>query len=839
MKEWTMPSRWPKPRQHFRSDSTTSPTQQALSSRRLAVWVATAVAILSAVSPATAQVPVTTWRYSNAITGANTNETMLTPANVNPVTFGKRFSQPVDGIIVGHPLYMPNLNLPGQGIHNVVFVATMHDSVYAFDANTPNIPPLWQTSLLSYSPGAAPMSATLKRNASTTGWTEVGVVSTPVIDPSTKVMYVVAETYEGNHVVHRLHALDITTGLEVLNGPTTITASVTQNGVTSVLTDLYDMNRPGLLLVNGHIYIAWGSNCCNAPHTGGWVLSYNEQTLQQEGVFDVEPGKGLASIWQKGAGLSSDSSGAIYGETGEGFYSPGVNLSESVLKLSQVGTTLTLADWFTPFDYSYLSANDLDLAHGVVILPDQPGLITHELVSIGKVGTIYLLNRDKLGQLCTTCGTMDTQIVQEFESQVPGSGTPVYWNNQLFFDPQNAPMQVFTLSNGNLTMPPATSSAKFGGGGHGIITANGNTNGVFWYINTPVLFAVDAQTLKQIYSSKQAANGRDTLPLPAHFATPIEADGQVFVGTTTSLVVYGLLPALNVTKGNQQSGQVGTTLAATLQVQAKDPYSPTGIAGITVTFSDGAKGGSFLNSPATTDSTGTAATSYTLPQKTGTYTITVSAPGFVSTRFTETATSGLATQLVVLTGNNQSTTVGTPTAASLVTRANDALKNPVPGVAITYADGGVGGSFSAKSVTTNSAGNAPTIYTAPTKSGKFKITASATGATPATFVVTATAGPAANENIVSGNNQTAPAGTQLPQALVVSVTDQYGNAVANAAVTYSDGGAGGTFSADPVITATNGSASVTYTGPSTPGPVTVTASLNGVATPARFTETFQ
>jgi hypothetical protein len=765
---------------------------------------------------------------------------MLTPANVNPVTFGKRFTQAVDGIIVGHALYMPNLNLPGQGAHNVVFVATMHDSVYAFDANTPSIPPLWQTSLLSYSPpGATPMSATLKRNASTTGWTEVGVVSTPVIDPNTNIMYVVAETYEGTSVVHRLHALDITTGLEVLNGPTTITASVTQNGVTSVLTDFYEMNRPGLLLANGHIYIAFGSNCCNAPHTGGWVVSYNAQTLQQEGVFDVEPGKGLASIWQKGASLSSDASGAIYAETGEGFYSPGVNLSESVFKLNQTGTTLTLADWFTPFNNAFLSANDLDLAHGVVILPDQPGPIPHELLSIGKVGTIYLLNRDNMGQLCTTCTTLDTQIIQEFSGQVSGSGTPVYWNNQLFFDPQNTPMQVFTLNNGNLVLPPATSATNVGGGGHGIITANGNTNGIFWYINGPAMFAIDAQTLMQLYSTKQAAMGRDVPPLPPHFATPISADGLVFVGTNTSLVVYGLLPNLAVSGGNGQSGTAGMTLANPLQVMARDPYTPTGFAGVTVTFSDGNKGGTFSNSPATTDSTGTATTSYTPPAKAGTYKITATAPGFVSTTLSETVMSAPAKQLLTLTGNNQSTPVGKRTPAPLVAKAVDTFKNGVAGVVVTFSDGGAGGSFSANPVTTNSAGQASTVYTASTVAAKVKILTTAPGLTSATFVVNVTAGAAAKIAVASGNNQTAPAGSALPQALSAKVTDQYGNAVASASVTFSDGGGGGTFSANPVTTAANGTAAVTYTGPSTPGTVTVNATVNGVGSAATFTETFQ
>src|SRR6266478_4797166 len=357
-----------------------------------------------------AQTSVITWHYENERTSANTSETVLTPSNVNSASFGKLTTLPVDGFVVGHPLYLPSVNVLGQGVHNVVYVATMHDSVYAFDADSANTSPLWMTSILTYSPaGATSVPATVKKDSGTTGWAEVGIASPPVIDPVTGSLYLVAETYENGNVIHRLHALDVTSGLEKFGGPTTIAATYTLNGITSTFRDLYQMNRPGLLLANGHIYIAFGSNCCNA-YSQGWVISYNASTLQQEGAFDAEPGKTLASIWQKGAGISADSSGNIYAETGEGFYASGSNLSTSVLKLSQNGTILSLADWFTPSNYQFLSANDLDLAEGVLILPDQPGSFPHELIAVGKEGTVYVLNRDKMGQLCLGCSS-DTQIV--------------------------------------------------------------------------------------------------------------------------------------------------------------------------------------------------------------------------------------------------------------------------------------------------------------------------------------------------------------------------------------------------------------------------------------------
>jgi hypothetical protein len=485
------------------------------------------------------QASITTWHYDNARTGANINETTLTPANVNSTNFGKLATFPVDGFVVGHPLYLLGVNILGQGVHNVVYVATMHDSVYAFDADSTNTSPLWMTSILNA--GATPVPTTVKRGSATTGWSEVGIVSTPVIDPASGTIYLVAETYESGNVVHRLHALDVTSGSEIAGSPVTIAATYTLNGTTTTFKDLYQLNRPGLLLANGHIYIGFGSNCCN-DYSQGWVLSYNAATLQQEGTFTTEPDKTLASIWQKGAGLSTDSSGNVYGETGEGFYAAGANLSTSVFKLSQNGTTLGLTDWFTPYNHPTLSLDDLDLANGVVILPDQMGSFPHEAVTIGKVGPIYVLNRDSMGQLCTTCTIGDTQIVQEVPVPHAGYNTPVYWNNTIYFAGTSTPVTAYTISNGTLVLPPAAQSATMVETSHPMITANGNTNGILWVIESGGwLMAMDAITLNTLYSSTQAPGGRDTLPPLAHFAIPIAADGKVFVGTQNSVVVYGLL----------------------------------------------------------------------------------------------------------------------------------------------------------------------------------------------------------------------------------------------------------------------------------------------------------
>lgn len=610
------------------------------------------VALLTSVFVGTqllAQTPVTTWHYDNQRTSQNITESLLTPQNVNTQTFGKLFTQPVDGIIAGHPLYLPALSILGKGTYNVVFVATMHDSVYAFDADSPNSEPLWMTSLLSYSPaGATTVSSTVQKNGGTTGWSEIGVISTPVIDPNSGILYLVAETYEGGKVIHRLHALDVTTGQETLGGPTTITATYDLNGTISTFTDLYQINRPGLLLANNHVYIAFGSNCCN-DYSQGWVMSYNASTLQQEGAFDVEPGSVLASIWQKGAGISADPDGNIYAETGEGYYAPGTNLSESVFKLSQIGTTLSLADWFTPSNNKYLSTNDDDLDQAVLVLPDQPGPIAHEAIGIGKVGTIYLLNRDNLGQLCSACTGLDTQIVQELPSEVGReSGTPVYWNNTVYFTGQNMPVMAFTLNNGTLTVPPSAQSIRMGGGGHAFITANGSSNGILWFINgSKDLWALDALTLQVLYTSAQAANGRDTVPPLAHFATPIAADGRIFLGTQNSLAVYGLLPTLSIVGGSGQSGLIASTLPVALSLQAKDSYTGSVRPGVTINFSDGGKGGTFNPSTTVTDQNGSASTSYTLPAKAGSYTLTASAVGYASGLFKETALEADLTETAV------------------------------------------------------------------------------------------------------------------------------------------------------------------------------------------------
>jgi len=484
---------------------------------------------------------VTTWHYDNARTGVNPNETILNLANVNPNTFGKLFDLPADGAVVGQVLYLPNVAIPGKGPHNVAYAATMQDSVYAFDADNntgANASPLWQVSLLPA--GTTPVPVTVQGCSGVTAWTEVGIVATPVIDSATGTIYVVAKTYENGNSVFRLHALDVTTGSEKFGGPVQIAASYTLNGHTDTFNPLAETNRPALLLTNGHVYLAFGSNGCNAYGDQGWVISYNASTLAQEGVFNAEPGKALAAIWMKGGGLSADSASNIYGETAEGTVTAGTNFGSSVFRLTQSGNNLHVADWFTPWNQGFLLQNDLDLNDAVLLLPDQPGSHPHLAMAAGKEGTLYVLDRDNMGKYCASCTARDTQIVQELQQVAKHTGCLVYWNGMVYTTGTGYPIMGWALSNGMLSPTPVAQTPAQAGGHSPIITSAGTANGILWQINSANLSAYNATTLVQLYATSQT-NGRDTLPPLPHFAQLMIVNGKLYIGTNSGITVLGLL----------------------------------------------------------------------------------------------------------------------------------------------------------------------------------------------------------------------------------------------------------------------------------------------------------
>ena len=326
--------------------------------------------------------------------------------------------------------------------------------------------------------------------------------------------------------------------------------------------------------------------------------------------------------------------------------------------------------------------------------------------------------------------------------------------------------------------------------------------------------------------------------------TQTVANGRVYVGTRNSLEAYGLFHVVTITGGGAQTATVATTLAAPIQVEVDNPYNGQPDVGATVNFSDGCKPGTtacgtFNPNPAVTDANGNASTTYTVPQKSGTYTLTISGSGFGNVTATATATPGAAVRIIAYGGAKQTGAAGSSLAKAIIAQVQDAYKNGVPGVTINFT-ANKGAVPNPSSVVTDANGLARTTLQLPTTVSTVTVTASSAGLKNMNFVEYSVAGPAAKVAITSGNNQFAPAGTQLPQGLTVLVTDQYGNPVPSVSVPFDDGGAGGTYSyANPSITSNSGTVTQFYTLPPSPKTITITATATGVATPAVFTETAQ
>ena len=798
----------------------------------------------SSVSPA--QVSVLTHHYDNARTGQNTSETVLTHANVNSATFGKLFTRDLDGQEAGQPLYVPNVFIPALNTtHNVVYVATQHDSVYAFDANNnlgANASPLWQVNFLNPAGGVTTVPLA-DEVCKVTGYTEFGIQGTPVIDLTRNAIYVLAMTKENGTYVHKLHALDLGTGAELFGGPVTITASFVSNGTTYHFIDKYQQQRPGLLLQNGIVYIGFGSPGCNLKNEMGWVMGYDGGTLQQVGVFDDSPGVMASAIWMSGAGLAGDNAGNVFFSTGDGLFdndTGGGHFGDSVIKLTQANGALTLGDWFTPYNQSFLQANDFDLGSGQIVLLQEQGGGNFTLAA-GKNGTLYLLDQDNLGQYNPQGDFQDQEVNVPVLGEIHAGLT--FWNGLVYVLAEYTPPMAYSFSSGVLSDQPVMQAPK--ATSHptgGIVSSNGLQDGIFWYATFPTdrLFAYDAGDIThELYDSSQAGT-RDAMSTLVHFAMPIVANGRVYVNGQTQLTVFGLLPTILPLAGNNQTGEVGTTLPTALQVGLQDPYSgqPIQKAGVPITFTASGNQGSFSNQNATTDSSGTASTQYTLPTKPGTYTITASSPGYANATLNVTAVLGTPTVISIASGNNQSAQVTTTFAKPLKVKVKDSSGNGVSGVVVTFSDGGAGGTLSPFTATTDSSGFASTSYTAGTKSGAVQVSASVSGLTPAVFKENVLAGPPTSLAIYSGNNQIVAPGTATAKLLQVIIKDQYGNPAKSIPVTYTDNGAGGSFSVNPAITNAKGIAGTRYTAPLQTGTVTITASGGGL-TPVNFTVTVQ
>ncbi len=501
-------------------------------------------------------VDVLTYHNDNTRTGQNLAETLLTAADVNASDFGKLFTDAVDGPVYAQPLYKTAVPVPGQGTLNLVFVATEHDSVYAFNADSPGAP-VWHDSFTDPANGVTPVpDADLRSNSIAP---EVGITGTPVIDPTTNTLFVVAFTKEVSAIattyVQRLHALDLATGAEKPGGPTVIQASIPGTGQggdgSTVSFDAHQENqRPGLVLDNGVVYVAWASFDDRTPYHG-WVIGYNAQTLQQVAVFNTTPDGGLGGIWQSGAAPAVDDSGNVYFSSGNGTFdansviAPNLDYGDSFVKLSSAGGGLSIFSYFTPFNQATLDARDEDLGSGgSLILPDQSGPLPHLLVAAGKEGKIYLLNRDDLGGFSSSVD----RVVQELPGAITSSfDTPAYFNGQVYFAGVGDALKAFTLANGMLSPSPASQSGAVFGypGATPSISADGTQNGIVWAIQaggTAVLRAYLAADLStELYDSGQAGT-RDQLDTSVKFAVPTVVNGKVYVATQTGLSVFGLLP---------------------------------------------------------------------------------------------------------------------------------------------------------------------------------------------------------------------------------------------------------------------------------------------------------
>jgi hypothetical protein len=794
---------------------------------------------------------VLTQRGDASRDGQFANELYLTPGNVNSNQFGNLFSYVVDGYITVQPLYVSGVNIPGVGVVNVVYVATSHDSVYAFNADAPGTgTPLWQVNFLNSGNGTTvttePVSAL--GCSSVNGFSEVGILGTPVIDLSSNTIYLVAKTMEVTNgvtsYIFRLHALDITTGAEKFGGPQLINASYGTLNLSTYAQ--YDLQRPALLESNGTIYIAFGSNGCDQK-AFGWLLAYNATTLQQEAVFNTSPAQTYGgSIWMSGVGPAADSNGDVYVSTANGTFdvnTGGSDYGDTVLKLGLNGAAFSVVDYFTPSNQLKMKSGDLDLGSGgVVLLPNDGFTLSSSLaIAEGKTGTIFLINTGNMGKYDSGASGSDGDVEDVVGATQQMYGAPIYWNGYVYTAARQDHLKAFSVTNGMLSSTWVfESTSAYTLTGVPTLSANANENGIIWLVrstnNTGSVMELSAfnafPSITELYNSQQMS-GRDALGNAPHFATPLVANGKVFVGTQTQLKAYGLFPSLTPSSGNNQSATVNTAIA--LSVQAINPYTGAGIPNVTVTFGSGNKG-TFNPTQVTTDSTGTAATTYTLPQTAGSYALTATSSGYSTASLTETAVAGPAATISVVSGSSQSAAVGTTLPSPLTVKAKDSFGNSVAGASVTYSDT-VGGSFSPNPVVTGSNGQASTTCTLPTSAHVgFSVTASSGSATPATFRETSTAGAPATEAISAGNNQTGTAGTQLPKALVVVVKDQYGNAVSGVTVTFSDGNAGGSFVNSTPITNSAGQASATYTLPPTPGTYSITATVNGSVSVVTFTE---
>jgi len=530
----------------------------------LGTGLALAAATLAAPPALAGPLDVLTQHGNNARTGANLRETALNTADVKPQTFGKLWTRDVDGYLYAQPLYVQNLALPGQGLHNVVFCATAHNSVYAFDADDPKAAaPLWKINLGPSVPAA---------EVYTTQWTdmvnEIGITSTPVIDLPGRTIFVETKNKENGTYTQRLHALDLATGQEKPGSPVLIQATVRGTGEASVngvvaFDPVKQLQRPGLLLVNGVVYLAFGSHADAAPFHG-WILGYDARTMKQVCVFNTTPNGAEGAIWQAGMGMAADEAGDIFAMTGNGSFTAGTggtDYGDTFLRLRPSGGTLAVRDYFTPFNQDDLNAHDTDVGgSGPLLVPD-----TDLIMGGGKAGVLYVTHQGKLGHFKADS---DSQISQSFHLEGAENihGSPVFWDGpagpRAYIWAEFDHLKAFRLVQGVFRTTPEMQSdiaAPTGmPGGFLSVSADGGKagTGIVWaclpfdqnanWVTVPgVVRAYDASDLThEIWDSKMNA-GRDDVGMFAKFCAPTVVNGRVYVSTfSNQLQVYGLLDGI-------------------------------------------------------------------------------------------------------------------------------------------------------------------------------------------------------------------------------------------------------------------------------------------------------
>jgi hypothetical protein len=674
---------------------------------------------------------VTTQHIDNSRSGSYTFETQLTPSSVTPSNFSRLFSQSVDGQIYAQPLYMQNVTISGT-VHNVVFVATENDTVYAFDADTnggANASPLWKASMLTSAHGAASgATAVPQGDVSTTDITPIiGITGTPVIDPSTNTMYLVSASKENGSYAQRLHALDITSGAEKFGGPISLSGSVSGNGNgssggTLTFDQKWENNRAGLLLLNGIVYIAFAAHGDNGPWHG-WILAYNAATLKQTSVWCASANGIGAGVWMSGSGIASDNlnptgnspGGRLFVATGNGTfdattpYTNTMDYGDSIVRLHLNNGVMTVADDFTPLNQASLNGADRDVASGgVLVLPDQSGSHTHLLFQTGKEGRFYIVDRDTMGGYSTSSDNIAQEIPVNGGSgsfPIPAGiwGMPAFFNNTMYIWGKNDVLKTFPISSGKFpTSASNTGSITIGfPSPTPVISSNAGANPILWSIESDnfssgtnaVLRATDATNISStLYDS--SAKSSDNPGGAVKFVVPTVANGKVYVGATNQLSVYGLAN--------------GQTPTATPVIS---PGAKSFVGSIQVTITDSTPNAQIFYS--TTGTATTASTPYSGPitvSSTTTISAIATATGFLQSAANSEAYT-LQTQTLMPTF---SPAPGNYTSAQTVT-ISDASPNPTIYYAINAP--ATTSSTSAVGSATITVGQSETINAIATSSG--------------------------------------------------------------------------------------------------------------------------